>query len=117
MVDVYYYNLDKINQIYQVLKKNQIKYDKYDDSHLKGTINVDKDQLIFTSIPYDTNWHIYLDGKRVKPIKILNSLIGIEAKEGKHTLEMKYSNNYLIIPGLVSIISFIFVLFKKNKAM
>ena len=110
---VYDYDDEKLNKIYEELKNNQIKYSYYNDDHIKGNIKVDKEQLIFTSIPYDTNWKIYLDGKRVKPIKLLDSLIGIEAREGKHTLEMKYSNNNLIIPFIISVISLLYVIRKK----
>lgn len=112
-IKVYYYDATKLCDFYEKINKNQIKYTKYDDNHIKGTIKVNRNQLIFTSIPYDTNWKIYLDGKKVKPIKLLDSLIGIEAKEGKHTLELKYSNNYLIIPALISIISIIIVIRRK----
>ena len=111
-LSIYTLNREKLLQVYNNLSKNQIKYSYYNDDHIKGTINIDKDQLIFTSIPYDTNWDIYLDGKKVKPIKLLDSLIGIEAKEGKHKLEMKYSNKNLIIPLIISIFSLIYVIKK-----
>ena len=45
-----------------------------------GTINVDKDQLLFTSIPYDKDWIVKIDGKKVKPIELLDCLLGIETE-------------------------------------
>ena len=77
-------------------------------------INVDKDQIIFTSIPYDTNWDIYIDGKKVKPVKILNSLMGIKAKEGQHIIKLEYKY-HLLIPILISLTSFLVLLLKAIK--
>ena len=56
-------------------KKNQIEYSYYNDNHMIGTINVDKEQIIFTSIPYDKDWIVKVDGKEVKPIVVLDSLM------------------------------------------
>ena len=110
-ITYYLYDMKKIKEIYTYLQKKQIKYSYYSDSLIEGKINVDKDQIIFTSIPYDTNWDIYLDGKKVKPVKILNSLMGIEASEGNHTLKLEYKY-HLLIPTLISILSFISLLFR-----
>ena len=106
---IYTINNQKLKDIYNCLKRNQIKYIYYDDNHIKGNINVDKNQIIFTSIPYDKDWEIKIDGKIVKPIEILDSLIGIEVKPGKHLIEMKYKTHYLI-PALISISTFVVLL-------
>ena len=114
---IYVLNRSRLKDIYNYLSKNQIKYSYYNDNHIKGTINVDKDQLIFTSIPYDKDWEVLLDGKKIKTIKLLNSLLGIETTKGKHTIELTYKTHYLI-PALVSIITFILLIIdiiKKRK--
>ena len=103
---IYIVKDNKLKDIYNYLKKNQIKYSYYRDNHMKGTINVDKDQIIFTSIPYDKDWVVKVDGKIVKPIELLDSLMGIKVKEGKHTIELEYKTHYLI-PALISITSLI----------
>ncbi len=97
---------DKLKDIYEVLSKNQIKYSYYEDNHMIGDINVDKDQIIFTSIPYDKDWVVKVDNKEVKPILVLDSLMGIEVKPGKHKIELEYKTHYLW-PALISIITFI----------
>ena len=114
---IYVLKKDKLKDIYNYLSKNQIKYTYYNDNHIKGTINVDKDQLIFTSIPYDKDWEVKIDDKIVKPIILLDSLMGIEVKPGNHTIELTYKTHYLI-PALISISTFIILLidiFRKTK--
>lgn len=101
---IYTINQDKLNEVYQKLAKNQIKYTHYEDSKMEGTIHVDKDQVIFTSIPYDSSWQIKIDGKKVKPSKALDSLMVIECPEGTHTISLEYKINYLI-PIIISLTS------------
>ena len=91
---IYTLNQKKLQEIYDTLKDKQIKYTSYDDDKLEGNINVSKDEIIFTSIPYDEAWKITIDGEIVKPIKLLDSLIGIEVKEGKHQVTMEYKNDF-----------------------
>ena len=69
---------------------------------MEGTITVDKDQVIFTSIPYDKDWEITIDGKKVQQTKILGEFMGIDCEEGTHTISLKYKTHYEI-PILISI--------------
>ena len=108
-INVYTYNEEKLDEAYEYLKKNQIQYTFYSDSKLEGTINVDENQLIFTSIPYDIDWEIYVDGQRVKPIKLLDSLIGIEVEPGKHKINMEYKE-HIIWPTLISLTTLICII-------
>ncbi|MBQ8659257.1 MAG: YfhO family protein [Bacilli bacterium] len=93
-VNLYTQNTEKLKEAHNYLKKNQVEYEYYSDSHIKGTINVNENQIIYTSIPYDKSWEIKIDGQEVKATKLLDSLIGIEVEPGKHTIEMKYKYNY-----------------------
>ena len=88
--EYFVYNDEKVKASYEILKKNQIKYTTYKDSLLEGTINVDKNQLIFTSIPYDTDWHIYIDGKEVKEFSDLSNVLYSKKKGDKVTLKVSY---------------------------
>ena len=108
-VKIYIPNNDKIKEVYQSLENGQIHYTHYEDSKIEGTIKVLNDQVIFTSIPYDEDWQIKIDGQVVKPIKLLDSLIGILCAEGTHTITMEYKSHYEG-PILISLITFIFLI-------
>ncbi len=116
-INIYVLNEQKVKEIYDYLAKNQIKYTYYNDNHLEGTINVDVGQIIYTSIPYDESWKIKVDGKEVKPIMLLDALIGIEVEPGKHTISMEYKNNYLVpaLMSIITIIGFLFYNLKRSK--
>lgn len=114
---IYTLNEKKLKEIYEILSKNQIEYEYYTDSHIKGTINVEENQMIYTSIPYDTSWEIKIDNKKVNPTLILDSLIGIEVNPGTHTIEMKYKTNYTgpIIVSLLSLLILITNIIYQHK--
>lgn len=103
---IYYYNEDKFKEAYNILKTGEIKYTTYESNKLEGTINVENNKMILTTIPYDTHWEIKIDGKRVEPIRIFDSLLGIETTPGKHNISMIYKTNFTI-PVLISITTFI----------
>ena len=114
---IYNLNQDKLKDVYQKLSQNQIQYTHYEDSKIEGTITVDKDQVIFTSIPYDPSWQIKIDGKKVTPSIALDSLIAIECPSGNHTISLEYKNNYLIpiIISFISLIIYLIDIFYKRK--
>ncbi len=116
------YTLDenKLKEIYDKLSKNQIKYSYYRDDLIKGTIEVDEGELIFTSIPYDKSWQVKVDGRDVQTVELLDSLLGIEVDEGKHEIILEYKCDFQkgIIISLVSFISLIgYLIFKSFKSL
>ena len=71
--------------------------DNYSDTHLTGTVNVPAgDSVMFTSIPYDEGWNVYVDGEKVEIIKLANSLLGFDITEGEHTIEMRYFSKAML---------------------
>lgn len=117
---IYTIKKEKLTDIYTYLAANQIKYTYYNDNKIEGTIHVDNNQIIYTSIPYDISWEIKIDGQKIKqPLIILDAFIGIEVTPGDHTISMEYKNNNYIGPAIVSITSIvIFIIYniKKKKA-
>ena len=105
-LEVYRFDKEEFEKAYNILKENQIKYTSYSDNKIEGTINVDKEEIIFTSIPYDKHWKVTIDGEEAKTFPILNSLLGIECKPGIHTIKIEYKTN-LTIPILISLTTFI----------
>ena len=49
------------------------------DALYAGEISLDDDQMIFTSIPYDEGWKVYIDGEEVKTFKTAEAFLAVEA--------------------------------------
>lgn len=122
-VTIYTINEDKLKEVYEYLSKNQINYTYYSDSLMEGEIEVGENQIIFTSIPYDEAWHVYIDDKEIEAIKTMDdALLAIDCEKGKHKIKLEYKVDYKK-PLIVSFITFIFLVVyslykmckKKNK--
>ena len=57
--------------------------------NIKGNINVLDNQIMFTSIPYDSGWEVYVDGEK-QDINSFHGLIYVELSKGTHDVEFKY---------------------------
>lgn len=116
--DIMFYTLDLTkfkNQIEKLSNNEVLNITDYKIDYIKGNINVVDNKLLYTSIPYDRGWSIKVDGKEIEPVKIFDSLIGIELSEGNHTIEFKYIPRGLYVGAGVSIVSIILVILLRKK--
>ncbi len=103
----YYLDTEVYNEAFARLKSSpQYQIDEgFTDSHLTGTISTsDADQTVFTTIPYDKGWKIFVDGVEVETYEVLDALIAFDISEaGDHTLEMKYAPAVYRLGAIISI--------------
>ena len=59
---------------------------------------------MFTSIPYDDGWEVYVDGQKKEIIKIADAFVGVDAGEGEHEIYLKYVPKGLRLGGIISIV-------------
>ena len=117
-VDLFYY-LDEavFADAMSRLAESQLKIDEnYKDDHITGTLTTKKDgQTVFTSIPYDAGWHVYVDGKPVETQAILRdsanadkpdgALIAFDIENsGEHSIELRYMPKEFVLGAAASII-------------
>ena len=60
------FNEDALYEAIDMLKENQMKVEKINGNYVKGSIKVDEKRPLFTSIPYEKGWMVYVDGKKKK---------------------------------------------------
>lgn len=123
-VDFAAFNVDqeKFVQGYEKLKNGQLEYTKFDDTIIEGSFVAEKDEVLFTTIPYDIGWNVYIDGEKVKKddlVKISDSLLGIKITRGEHSIKFiyqaKFLNETLIISGIFILLLFVrFILREKQ---
>ncbi len=116
----YAFNAEAWDHDYELLNQNTYKVDKFEDTYISGTIDVDSTGIMYTSIPYEEDgWTIYVDGKKAKPTGICgDALTGILLSPGKHKVEFKYIPAGLIPGAIISLICllvFILLSIFKNK--
>ena len=95
---------------YKKLSEHILNVDKITDSSVSGTLSTDSDCVLYTSIPYDEGWRVYVDGEEVVGgdyLQIGGALLGIKVTKGNHSIEMKYEVQNLSIGIIISTASLI----------
>ena len=76
----------------KALYQSEVQVDKKQtkDNVIQGTIQVKNDGWFITSIPYDTHFKMYIDGKETKIQKVNTAFLGCKIRSGKHEVKIVY---------------------------
>lgn len=114
----------KFTEAYNKIKaQGTISITKFDETLIEGTINVKaQDCAVYTSIPYDQSWQIFVDGEKLdwfdeaeggeregKAFAIGGGLLGFDIAAGEHSVIMKYTPGG-IKPGAAATVAGIVIL-------
>ena len=91
------------------VSKNVYNVTEMKDDYINGEITLDDDQILVTSIPYDTGWRVYDNGVEVEKKKVLDAFIGLDLGSGKHNIEFKYSPKGLTSGFIITVITLLIV--------
>lgn len=104
----YYIDYAKMNTAFEELYVASMDIKEYGNDYVKGEIYLPAGQeLIFTTIPYDEGWKVYIDGKQVETVKALDSLLAIPSTAGDHTIEFVYRPDCAVYGGLISVVGIV----------
>ena len=109
-------NQDKFQKAYDILNRYSLDITEFKESSIKGNIYLDDNMTVYTSIPYDAGWHVYVDDKEVDTFSIGNALLAFNADKGTHKIKMVYRIPYFRIGLVFSVISLLIMIFSKNIA-
>lgn len=117
-------NQEKFVEGYEKLSQGQLEYDKFNETMISGTFNAETDEILYTSIPYDDGWNVYIDGKKINSdniIKISDALIGVIVPKGEHKITFSFKLPYLqgsiMISCIFTIILLLIYIFKERKLL
>lgn len=83
-------NQDAYEQAYAAWSDEQMKIGKFEDGYVKGHVTSENGGLLFTSIPYDSGWTAYVDGKKVEIKTVAGAFIALDIDAGSHSIELEY---------------------------
>jgi len=115
--EIMFYTLD-LEKFEEAINKitDKLEIIEYKNDYIKTTINVTNDGILYTSIPYDKGFEIKVDGNKIEPKEIFETLIGIELETGKHEIEFKYTPRGLKPGIIISLIGIaLFICTKKKR--
>ena len=115
---IYYVDYNKLEKINKLVNDNLVTLSNFEEDKINGTISGNKG-TIYTSIPYDEGWNVYIDGIKTDTFPIGNSLLGFDVAEGEHDIILEYTIPYFKTGIGISIISLSiiigYVVLKKKK--
>lgn len=104
------------NDWYDTISKTFVKNIKLENNKFSGEIYLEKEQWIVTSIAYDKNWKVRINGELVQVQKVNGGFIGFKIPEGNNVLVGSFFQTEIIYGLIISIISVIIIIFLiKNK--
>ncbi len=96
-LNLYYFDEDAWQRAYEKLSAEELKVDTFENTYIRGKIDLEGECTVMTTIPQDGGWTVYCDGKKTEPVLIAGELIGLQLPAGHHTLEFRYR-----VPGITA---------------
>jgi len=106
-LNTYVIDEDVLADMYKVLNQEPLKISRYDSTSISGTVTSRSGGTMFTSIPYDKGWAVYVDGILTQTDAYEDAFLSFPVAAGSHTVEMKYTPEGFQIGLLISLISLI----------
>ena len=97
-------NEEAFRKAYDVLAQSTLELTSFETTYIEGTIDCNRDGLLYTSIPQDGNWTATVDGAPAEIVLIGNAMVGIPLAEGTHTVAFRYENKAFSLGWKVSLV-------------
>ena len=83
----------------------------FGDDYVTGEVTAVKDGMLFTSIPYDKGWSVYVDGEKTETLDFYDTFIQVPLSAGTHQIEFRYQVPGLLAGAVISVLALcIFIL-------
>lgn len=79
-------------QAYQLLGQETLEIAKFENTCVKGTVTASQEGLLYTSIPQDGHWVVYVDGQKTQSKLVGGAMVAVPLTAGNHTVEFRYEN-------------------------
>ncbi len=117
---IYRFNNDVFMEYYNKVKQEKLEVTYFNDSIIEGNITLNEDKLVYTSIPYDVGWNVYVDGQKVDTVALSSSLLCFNAGKGKHEIKIRYKMPRIelaIFGNIVAIVLFILLCIDNKRRL
>lgn len=102
----YEVNDKKMEELSNHISGKKLKITHFEENVINAEYEGDAG-IIYTSIPYDKGWTVYVDGEKTETLEVGNALLGFNVSDGEHEITLKYSIPYIYISSCISGVSLI----------
>ncbi len=96
MLKAAYLDEEELRKVYEKLAGSGLVIDHFSGTKIGGSINMTEDGYLFTSIPYNENWKICVDGNERESHALAEGVfLGTELSRGNHRIELVYDDPFI----------------------
>ena len=103
------YNEDEFVDVFNELSKNQLEIYENTGDRITGRVTATADKnVLFTSIPYDPEWIVYVDGAPATIYRVVgDAFISLKLEPGEHDVTFVYVEKYSMYGAIASFVSIV----------
>lgn len=117
-ITAYYLNEDAVDAAYHTLNRQTMELLSFDDTKIKGVIDVAEAGRLIFSIANEDGWTLFVDGVETEKETFAEAFISVSLTEGVHEIELRYQTPGLVQGAAVSggsLLMFFIVMFVRKK--
>ena len=88
---------------YEVLSSSTLELTSFSNTLVESNINCNRDGLLYTSIPQDGNWNVYVDGAKADTLLVGDAMISVPLTQGTHSVTFIYENRAFSLGWKISL--------------
>ena len=96
-------NQARFEQAFAELRASTLELTEFANTEIIGTIECDRDGLLYTSIPQNGNWHVEVDGEEAEAVAVGESMTSVMLTEGTHEVRFFYHNKAFALGWKISL--------------
>lgn len=89
-IEFYYLDMDLFEKIVSQLKEKEAKNTLFQDGRVNFKTNAEEGEYLLTTIPYESGWEAYVNGKKTEIYQADDIFISIPLSEGENTIVFEY---------------------------
>lgn len=89
-IDAYTVNPHVMDEAYMTLAPSALRVEKATDTVIRGTVMAAEDGVLYSSIPANMGWQIYIDGEKAEPFALDGALLCCDITAGEHEIVYRY---------------------------
>ena len=110
----YALDLDILKEITTLLKSNKADKIYIKNGEVNITVEANKDDNLYISIPYDKGWTILLNDKKIQPEFFADCMYSIKLTKGMNKINMRYHIPFFNIGFIISLFGFLLMFFVRK---
>jgi len=107
---LYYIDNEEFTKATNILKSNKLDIISFKEHTIEGNIYLNDNEDLYTSIPYDEGWQVFVDGKKAETYALGDALLTVKCSKGNHKIKFVYKIPHFKLGIILSSIALIILL-------